>query len=413
MTAVRSRPNTFDVAIAGGGPVGLTLALALAQRSFDVGLVDAGLRVGAKPGAEPGGGRAFFVAFGCWRIWRALGLEPQLLRSAEPVASVEAQGQAGGISFLASDCKDEPVLGYMIEQGPLVAALTEAAKTSDRISLRPGRTSDARFADPRAILTFENLEGAGGKAAEIGASLIVGCDGARSGVRAAAGIRYEGWDYPARAISTTITSIEPHHGAARQIFLSSGPMAALPLSENRINLVWTERAAVAETLMALDDAGFEAELAKRADGFLSGVKLAGRRHAFPVGLHVADRFHGPRVALAGDSAHQIHPLAGQGLNLGLKDVAALVDVIAEAARVGLDIGAETALAPYTRWRRADVVASAAAMEGFARLFAGPAPVRIAAALAMQAAGGIPSARKLFAQEAGGVLGELPSLMRAG
>jgi 2-octaprenyl-6-methoxyphenol hydroxylase len=165
--------------------------------------------------------------------------------------------------------------------------------------------------------------------------------------------------------------------------------------------------------MALDDAGFEAELARRADGFLSGVKLAGRRHSFPVGLHVADRFHAARVALAGDSAHQIHPLAGQGLNLGLKDVAALVDVIVEAGRVGLDIGAETALAPYTRWRRADVVASAAAMEGFARLFAGPAPVRIAAALAMQATGNIPSARKLFAQEAGGVLGELPSLMQAG
>jgi 2-octaprenyl-6-methoxyphenol hydroxylase len=210
-----------------------------------------------------------------------------------------------------------------------------------------------------------------------------------------------------------VTSSQPHDGAARQIFLPSGPMAALPLSGGRINLVWTERAAVAEALMALDDAGFEAELGKRADGFLPGVKLAGKRHSFPVGLHVADRFHGPRVALAGDSAHQIHPLAGQGLNLGLKDVAALVDVIAEASRVGLDIGAETALAPYTRWRRADVVASAAAMEGFARLFAGPAPIRIAAALAMQAAGNLGPARKLFAQEAGGVLGELPSLMRAG
>jgi 2-octaprenyl-6-methoxyphenol hydroxylase len=404
MAAPRTKPNEFDVAIAGGGPVGLTLALALAQRGLGVGLIDADLK--ASPGSV--GGRAFFVAFGCWRIWRALGLEADLLRVAEPVTSVEAKGQAGGISFLASDCKDEPVLGYMIEQGPLVAALTEAAKASDKIGLRPGRTTAARFADPRAALAFD----ADGKPGEVSASLVVGCDGARSGVRAAAGIRYEGWDYPARAISTTITSAEPHHGAARQIFLPSGPMAALPLTDGRINFVWTERAAVAEALVALDDAGFEAELAKRAEGFLSNVRLAGKRHSFPVGLHVADRFHGPRVALAGDSAHQIHPLAGQGLNLGLKDVAALVDVIAEASRVGLDIGAETALAPYTRWRRADVVASAAAMEGFARLFAGPAPVRIAAALAMQAAGSISSARKLFAQEAGGVLGDLPSLMRA-
>src|SRR5262249_51985952 len=155
-------------------------------------------------GARPEGGRAFFVAFGCWRIWRALGLETELLRSAEPVTSVEAQGQAGGISFLASDCKDEPVLGYMIEQGPLVAALTEAAKACDRINLRPGRTSAVRFADPRASLVFD----ADGKAGEIGASLVVGCDGGRSNVRAAAGIRYEGWDYPARAISTTVISSE-------------------------------------------------------------------------------------------------------------------------------------------------------------------------------------------------------------
>lgn len=405
MAAARTQPNAFDVAIAGGGPVGLTLALALARRGFGVGLVDAALR----PGARSESGRAFFVAFGCWRIWRALGLEPALLPHAEPVASVEARGQAGGIGFLASDCKDEPVLGYMIEQGPLVAGLAEAAKASDRINLRPGRTSGVRFADPRATLAFDS----DGKPGEMIASLVVGCDGARSVIRAAAGIRYEGWDYPSRAISTTVTSTQPHHGAARQIFMPSGPMAALPLTDGRVNLVWTERAPVAEALMALDDAGFEAELAKRADGFLPGVKLAGKRHSFPVGLHVADRFHGPRIALAGDSGHQIHPLAGQGLNLGLKDVAALVDVIAEAARVGLDIGAETALAPYSRWRRADVVASAAAMEGFARLFAGPAPIRIAAALAMQAAGGIPSARKLFAREAGGVLGDVPSLMRAG
>jgi 2-octaprenyl-6-methoxyphenol hydroxylase len=405
MAAPSTQPTAFDVAIAGGGPVGLTLALALAQRDFDIGLIDADIGAASRSDS----GRAFFVAFGCWRIWRALGLEAGLLPHAEPVTSVEAKGQAGGIGFLASDCKDEPVLGYMIEQGPLVATLTEAAKASGRICLQSGRSTGARFADPRATLAFDR----DGKAAEIVASLVVGSDGVRSGVRAAAGIRYEGWDYSSRAISTTITSSEPHHGAARQIFLPSGPMAALPLSDNRINLVWTERAAVAEALMALDDAGFEAELARRADGFLSNVKLAGRRHSFPVGLHVADRFHGPRAALAGDSAHQIHPLAGQGLNLGLKDVAALVDVIVEAGRVGLDIGAETALAPYTRWRRADVVASAAAMEGFARLFAGPAPVRIAAALAMQATGNIPSARKLFAQEAGGVLGELPSLMQAG
>ena len=394
-------PN-LDVAIAGGGPVGLTLALALAKQDFRVCVVDAGARRDGTIGASDG--RAFFVAFGCWRIWRALGLEPDLLAHAEPVISVEAKGQAGAISFLAEDCENEPVLGYMIEQGPLVATL-EAALRRGGQRLEACEVAGARFGDPSARLTTTQ--------GDLRAALIVGCDGTRSGVRAAAGIRYEGWDYPARAISTTVTIKASHGGAARQIFLPSGPMAALPLSGDRINLVWTERAPVAEALMALDEKGFEAELANRAGDFLPEVKLAGKRHSFPTGLHVAERFHGARLALAGDSAHQIHPLAGQGLNLGLKDVAALVDVISEAARAGLDIGAETALAPYTRWRRADVVASAAAMEGFSRIFAAPAPVRIAAALAMQAVGAVAPARKLFAQEAGGVIGELPSLMRAG
>ncbi len=374
--------KTFDVAIAGGGPVGLTLALAQARRGLRSCVVDAG--------GNAVDGRAFFVAFGCWRIWRALGLEAALAPHARAVTSVEAEGPAGGVSFLAEDCDGEPALGYMIEQGPLVKALEAAASGSDLVTLRSGRISGARFGDPCASLLLED--------GEVGAALIAACDGARSAVRTAANIRFEGWDYAAKAISTTVTlpaapEAAADGGAARQIFLPSGPMAALPLTplpgdaaHERVNLVWTERAAVADALIALDDEGFEAELAKRAGDFLPGAKLAGRRHAFPVGLRVAERFHGPRLALAGDAAHQIHPLAGQGLNLGSKDVAALTDVIADAARVGLDIGAETALAPYTRWRRADVVASAAAMEGFARAFCAPAPIRIAAALAMRAAG---------------------------
>ncbi|MBI1360244.1 MAG: hypothetical protein GC155_08165 [Alphaproteobacteria bacterium] len=403
---MKPSPSVHDVAIAGGGPVGLTLALALARRGVRSCVVDAG--------GGPAPGRAFFVAFGCWRIWRALGLEDALAPHARAVTSVEAEGPAGGVSFLAEDCKDEPALGYMIEQGPLVATLEAAAAATELVDLRAGRISGAHFADPHASLVLDD--------GEVRAALIAACDGARSSVRQAAAIRFEGWDYPSRAISTTITlpvRSGTDGGAARQIFLPSGPMAALPLTprpgdtaHERVNLVWTERAAAAEALIALSDDGFEAELEKRAGDFLPGAKLAGPRLSFPVGLRVAERFHGPRLALAGDAAHQIHPLAGQGLNLGLKDVAALVDVIADAMRVGLDIGAETALAPYTRWRRADVVASAAAMEGFARAFAAPAPVRIAAALAMRAAGDVTPLRKLFAQEAGGVLGELPSLMKS-
>lgn len=395
------RKTRHDVLIAGGGPAGLAVAIALAKRGFATALADA-----ASPKAKPAAdNRAFFVSYGCWRIFRALGVEAALSGGAEPVRRVEAEARGGGIAFLAEDCEGEPVLGYVVEAGKLTAALAEAAKAAGVRIIAPAKVEGATFGDPDAVVSFG--------ASEARAGLVIACDGARSAVREAAGLRFEGWDYPTKAISADLAIERPHEGAARQTFLASGPMAVLPLQGDRASLVWTVPAAVADALMAMKDRDFEAELGKQARGFLDGAKLAGPRIAFPMGLRIAERFHGPRVALAGDAAHLVHPLAGQGLNLGLKDVAALVDVIAEADRIGLDIGSEAALAPYTRWRRADVVATAAAMEGFARSFAGPAPVRAAAGLAMKLAGTSREARRLFAREAGGDLGELPSLMRAG
>jgi len=407
MAASRTKAQQSDVAIAGGGPVGLTLALALARRGYGSVVVDAA--PAPKPGQPSdkvsGDSRAFFIAYGCWRIFRALGLEKALLANAEPVTSVEAEGRIGGISFLAEDCEGELVLGYMIEAAHLASVLHAAVKAEAGIRLVSGaRIESVTFGDPLASIRYD-----GG---EVQASLVIGCDGAKSVVRTSAGLRFEGRDYDAKAISTTIRLAKPHNGAARQIFMRGGPMAVLPLKDNRANLIWTERAAAADVLAGLDEAGFEAELAKKAGAFLPDAKLAGPRHAFGLGLYVAERFHAPRAAIAGDSAHVIHPLGGQGLNLGLKDVAALVDVIADAGKAGLDIGAESALEPYTRWRRADVAATAAAMETFAQVFSGPLPVRLAAGLAMQAAGSVREARKLFAREAGGDLGELPTLMRA-
>jgi 2-octaprenyl-6-methoxyphenol hydroxylase len=400
MPHARNSRELFDVLVAGAGPAGLTLALALAQRDFTCTVVDA-----RPPEAEAGQGRYYFIAHGCWRIFTALGLGAVLEGSAEPVLKVEAAGAGGGIAFLAGEAREDGPLGYMISAAALSAALLEAASRQKGLSIQaPVRVDDLEFGE--GLVTARTDTG------DLRARLIVGCDGARSAVRTLAGIRYEGWDYPQKALSTVVKLAVPHDGAARQIFLRYGPVALLPLPDDHANLVWTERAAVADVLARMSDEDFTAELQKQAPGFVSEFSLAAPRAAFAVGLHVADRFHGPRVALAGDAAHQVHPLAGQGLNLGLKDVAALVDVITEAARVGLDIGAETALAPYTRWRRADVVATAAAMEGFTRTFAAPAPLRAMAGLGMQIAGQLKPLRGLFAREAGGVLGDLPSLMRA-
>lgn len=394
-------PKTYrtDIAVAGGGPVGLTLALALAQRGYETVVADAG----APPAKDgPKDSRAYFIAYGCWRIFKALGLEEALLAGAEPVTQVEAEGRIGGINFIAEDCV-EPVLGYMVEASVLGEVLNAAVVAEKKVTLLSrARIESVELVDPCAVLKLAD--------AEVQAPLVVGCDGGRSLVRKAAGLRFEGHDYDATAISTTVKLGRPHNGAARQIFLPNGPMAVLPLTGDRANLIWTEKSAIAKALVELDDRGFELELAKKAGDFLPGATLAGARHAFPIRLYVAERFDAQRVALAGDAAHVIHPLAGQGLNLGLKDVAALVDVIATAGKAGLDIGAASALEPYTRWRRSDVVSTAAAMEGFARVFSAPLPVRLAAGAAMSVAGSLRQVRKMFAREAGGDLGELPTLM---
>lgn len=385
--------------IAGGGAAGLTLAAALGQRGYSVALADAG-----PAGVDP---RAWFISGGCWRIFHALGLGEALETVSQPVTAVEADAAGGGIAFLADDAGEAGELGRMIEAAQLTPVLAEAARAAGVTMLASARAEEPSFGDPRATVAINGET--------ISASLIVACDGARSTLRKAAGIRFEGRDHDTSALSTLLDLPAPHEGRARQIFLRTGPIAALPLpgaDGRRVNLVWTAPTPVAEALVALDDAGFEAELAHQAPGFLPGSKLAGGRFRFQTGVRIAERFHAPRLALAGDSAHVVHPLAGQGLNLGLKDVAALVDVIEAAARVGLDIGSETALSPYTRWRRADVTATAAAMEAFAIGFAAPAPVRAAAGLAMKTVGGSRAARRFFMREAAGELGEVPSLMQS-
>ncbi|MEM8920760.1 MAG: FAD-dependent monooxygenase, partial [Pseudomonadota bacterium] len=189
------------------------------------------------------------------------------------------------------------------------------------------------------------------------------------------------------------------------------PLAVLPLPDNRANIIWTEPKDTAETLEAMRDQDFEAELRLRAGDFIGPFELIGHRFAYPLSLRMAESFTADRVALAGDAAHVIHPLAGQGVNLGLKDVAALVETIADARQVGLDIGAETALEPYNRWRRFDTLAMASATEGLARVFRAARPIRSLAGVGMGLSGRMAGLRRAMAAEAGGVFGDLPRLMR--
>lgn len=410
MTVDHKPAVSREVLIAGAGPAGLALSLALARAGFDVAISDGrALETDGAPGARGGEAGAvskvYLVAAGCWRIFEALGVADELTPFAEPVREVGAAAGSDAAVFHDYDADDEGSLGFVIESRALESVLAAAVTKEPAIDVRAlDRLVGLEIGAGAVLGSFESGE-------DVSARLVVGCDGARSLVRSSAGIAFEGWDYAYRAVSTIMISDVAHGGRARQEFLPGGPIAALPMTEGRVNVVWSVKAAVAETLTAMSDEDFEAELARLAPGFLPGARLAGARGSFPLANRIAASFHGERVALAGDSAHLVHPLAGQGLNLGLKDVAALVDVVSDAARVGLDIGSEVALAPYTQWRRADVVATAAAMEGFHRAFTAPGPVRGLAGLAMKAAASLKPARRLFAREAAGVSGDAPSLMR--
>jgi len=251
---------------------------------------------------------------------------------------------------------------------------------------------------------------AGGSA--IAASLLIAADGRKSPLREAAGIKVVGWSYPQTGIVTTVRHERPHGGRAVQHFLPAGPFAILPLTGNRACITWTEDARQAARILALDDADFLAEVEKRFGGKLGAISLDGPRRSWPLELHLARRYVAPRFALVGDAAHGVHPLAGQGLNLAFRDVAALVEVIVDVVRLGFDAGDAQALTRYERWRRFDSAISAATFDGINRLFASDATLlRSAREVGLGVVDRIPALKRFFVGEAAGLSGELPRLLK--
>ncbi|MBL8549920.1 MAG: FAD-dependent monooxygenase [Hyphomonadaceae bacterium] len=405
--------SRLDVAIVGGGPVGLTLALALEQAGASVAVVDAAAPETAL--AANFDGRAFAIAFANFRMWRALGLGDALDPVVQPIARIMVTDgrplggvRKGGPSLLHLMFDAEEAgesLGYMVENRHLRKAL------DDRV-----RASGVRRIAPMGVTAFET--GASGVTLTLAdqstlkASLLVGADGRRSFVRPRTGIRTIGWEYDATAIVATVRHEKPHEAVAHEFFLPSGPFAILPLKGERANIVWAEPRKVAAAIKALDAEDFRAELKRRFGDFLGDVWLEGPRFSYPLSMQIAERMIAPRVALAGDSAHAIHPIAGQGLNLGLKDAAALAECVGDALGLGLDAGDATALTRYQRWRRFDNVAMACAMEFFDRLFSNDvAPVRSARRLGLEIVNRIGPARRFFMRQAGGAGGAMPKLLR--
>jgi 2-octaprenyl-6-methoxyphenol hydroxylase len=406
-----------DVIIAGGGLVGPTLALALDQAGLSVIVVDASRP--AETLAASFDGRAFAIAFASYRMWRALGLGDQLDEWAQPIERIMVtDGGIGGgarrggpsllhLHFDRSELtdQDEP-LGLMLEAQHVRRALDEGVRARSSIRMMQPMSATAIARDAAGV-TVTLSDGS-----RLRAPLLVGADGRRSFVRPAVGIRTIGWDYPATAIVATIRHEKPHGAVAHEYFLPRGPFAILPLKGERSNIVWAESRAAAEALLKLPEADFLAELSVRFGDFLGALSLEGPRFGYPLSLQLAERMIDARVALAGDSAHGIHPLAGQGLNLGLKDCAALAECVADAVALGLDAGDITALERYQRWRRFDNVTMALGMEFFDKIFSNDiAPLRLARRAGLAAVNGVGPARRFFMKYAGGAAGDLPKLLR--
>jgi 2-octaprenyl-6-methoxyphenol hydroxylase len=246
----------------------------------------------------------------------------------------------------------------------------------------------------------------------IEALLAVATDGRNSPTRQAAGIKATSWRYEQIGIVCTVQHELGHRGVAQEHFLPAGPFAILPMTGRRSSLVWTERADLAPALLALDEADFLAELAQRFGNYLGELQIIGPRFSYPLGLMHAERYIAPRLALAGDAAHAIHPIAGQGLNIGWRDVAALAEVIVDALRLGIDPGSVATLERYERWRRVDNAMMLAATDALNRLFSNDvALVRFARDVGLAAVNRVPPLKRLFMRHAMGVLGDVPRLVR--
>jgi 2-octaprenyl-6-methoxyphenol hydroxylase len=301
---------------------------------------------------------------------------------------------------------EEGPMGHMLEDRFLRRALIDMMESNDRITVENGMTVVAQDVEPQAV----TLTLADGR--RLRARLLVGADGRASGTAARAGIRRTGWEYGQTALVCAIAHEKPHGGVAHQFFMPPGPLAILPLPGNRSSIVWSETHDTAARFMALDDDAFLQVLRPRFGDFLGDIAVAGQRFSYPLNLTVANAFVAARLALVGDAAHGMHPIAGQGLNAGFRDVAALAHVLAEASARGEDIGTVPVLDRYQAWRRFDTATLAMTTDLTNRLFSNDNPLlRVARDIGMGAVNASPGLRRGLIREAAGLTGDLPDLMR--
>ncbi|WP_254440685.1 FAD-dependent monooxygenase [Ruegeria sp. HKCCA6837] len=399
-----------DILIVGGGLNGPALALALAQTGHSVTVIDALAEKVRKNAAFDG--RAYALALASQRLLDAIGVWDRVSEHAQPMLEIKVtDGHAGTgpspffMHFDHAEIEEGP-MGYMVEDRHLRRAFLGAMAEEPRITQISGKTVVSQQSDATGVtLTLDD-------GTTVGGSLLVGCDGRRSGTASRAGIKRTGWDYGQTALVCAIEHDLPHNGIAHQFFMPPGPLAILPLTGNRSSIVWSERTEAAARINAMSEEDYLQVLRPRFGDFLGEIRLAGDRFTYPLNLTIANSFIGDRMALVGDAAHGMHPIAGQGLNAGLRDVGALAEVLTLAGRRGEDIGSVMVLERYQEWRRFDTASLAMATDVFNKLFSNDNPLlRLGRDIGMGIVGSLPGLRRGFVREAAGLTGDLPKLLQ--
>jgi 2-octaprenyl-6-methoxyphenol hydroxylase len=405
--SMTKQPIPVDVVIAGGGHVGLALALALrrAAPTLSVTLVDA-----APVASSRHDGRASAIAAAGRRMLESLGVWDEIAGDAQPINDMIITDSRTRdavrpvfLTFAGASVAEGP-FAHMVMNAGMVGALHAAAVDAGVAVIAPNAVGD--FTVGQNLVSVRLVDGR-----TIGARLLVAADGLKSRLRDLAGIQTAKWSYGQSGIVATVAHERPHGGRAEEHFLPGGPFAILPLKGNRASLVWTERSDDAARIIA-DPLAFQVELERRFGNRLGRIETVGHPIAFPLGLTLARNFVKPRLALAGDAAHGIHPIAGQGLNLGFRDVAALAETIVEAHRLGLDIGSLAVLERYERWRRFDTFEMGIVTDALNRMFSNDNPaVRLVRDIGLGLVDRLPALKRMFISEAAGEGGELPRLLR--
>ena len=406
----RDMEQTLDVIIAGGGLNGCSLALALSQAGVSVAIIDP--FVSTIRADADFDGRGYALAHGSKRLLSAIGIWGQVQDHAQPILEIKVtDGRAGEgpspfvLEFDHNEI-DEGPMGFMIEDRYLRKALLTALSGDQNIAeIYDTSVTSQEISESNVAVTLSS-----GKT--LRAKVLIGADGQHSPTAKRAGLKHIGWSYAQTALVCAVRHAMPHHGIAHQFFMPSGPLAILPLPGQESSIVWTESNSEAARVNALDDANYLSELLPRFGEFLGDISLVGARFTYPLSLSLAQSFVTSRVALLGDAAHKVHPLAGQGLNAGLKDVGALAEVLALAHRRGEDIGRPDVLERYQQWRSFDCTSLALATDSFNRLFSNDnSLVRLGRNFGMGLINALPRVRRSLIREAAGLNGDLPKLLQ--